>query len=137
MYPLAAHLRPIHVDVHAGELLYLPSLWYHKVQQRTAPVAGDAGNSTHQPCIAVNFWYDMRFDARWSYFQAVEDMTSVARHGKIPATTLARYHEAQQEADEKLQANTTGCADGDFICVGTGDEDDQCIRGGDGGDGGA
>lgn len=36
--------HPLVVDVHAGDVLYLPSLWYHHVAQR-----GD-------PCIAVNTW---------------------------------------------------------------------------------
>ena len=40
---------PITATVRAGELLYLPALWWHAVSQR-----GGAGSST----IAVNLWYD-------------------------------------------------------------------------------
>ena len=40
---------PITATVRAGELLYLPALWWHAVSQR-----GAAGGST----IAVNLWYD-------------------------------------------------------------------------------
>ena len=40
---------PITATVRAGELLYLPALWWHAVSQR-----GGAGGST----IAVNLWYD-------------------------------------------------------------------------------
>ena len=60
-YPLFAHASPIVVQVEKGDVLYLPSLWFHKVKQ--VPEDGR--------CIAVNYWYDMRFDARytWSVFQ--------------------------------------------------------------------
>ena len=40
---------PITATVRAGEVLYLPALWWHAVSQR-----GGAGGST----IAVNSWYD-------------------------------------------------------------------------------
>ncbi len=46
-YPLAARLRPLHVVLRAGELLYLPSMWFHKVAQR-----GDSEGRT----IANNHW---------------------------------------------------------------------------------
>jgi peptidyl-lysine (3S)-dioxygenase / protease len=46
-YPLASKLRPIHVVLRAGELLYLPSMWYHKVAQW-----GDQECRT----IAINHW---------------------------------------------------------------------------------
>lgn len=32
-FPLFAHATPLVVDVRAGETLYLPALWYHKVEQ--------------------------------------------------------------------------------------------------------
>ena len=47
---------PLLVDVHAGEILYLPALWHHRVSQRR----GKDG----EPCAAVNFWHDMAFDDR-------------------------------------------------------------------------
>lgn len=43
-FPLYAQTHPLTVEVHAGDVLYLPSLWYHHVAQE-----GD-------PCIAVNTW---------------------------------------------------------------------------------
>eukprot|EP01113_Clastostelium_recurvatum_P035830 TRINITY_DN5033_c0_g1_i1.p1 TRINITY_DN5033_c0_g1~~TRINITY_DN5033_c0_g1_i1.p1 ORF type:complete len:306 (+),score=52.74 TRINITY_DN5033_c0_g1_i1:136-1053(+) len=49
-FPRAQHIHPLHCEVHAGEVLYLPSLWYHKVAQR-----GDDEGRT----IAVNYWCDM------------------------------------------------------------------------------
>ena len=43
-----AALRPIIATVRAGEVLYLPALWWHAVSQR-----GDDGGAT----VAVNYWY--------------------------------------------------------------------------------
>ncbi len=51
--------RPLEVTLRPGDVLYLPSCWYHEVRQ--APPAGDPG----APCAAVNFWFDMRFGARF------------------------------------------------------------------------
>jgi len=39
--------RPMRVELHRGEVLYLPALWYHKVSQEE----GDEGI-----CCAVNYW---------------------------------------------------------------------------------
>jgi len=44
-------LQPIHVKVHAGEVLYLPALWWHAVSQRGT--AADPSGAT----VAVNYWY--------------------------------------------------------------------------------
>jgi jumonji domain-containing protein 7 len=61
-FPLFEHASPIVVRLYAGDVLYLPSLWFHKVKQS----CDEQGR-----CIAVNFWYDMNFDQRytWSVFQ--------------------------------------------------------------------
>ena len=48
-FPKLQHVRPITVTVSAGELLYLPALWYHQVEQEDDQVGR---------CIAVNYWYD-------------------------------------------------------------------------------
>ncbi|KAF3910570.1 hypothetical protein ABW21_db0202429 [Orbilia brochopaga] len=39
---------PIRIEVHAGEMLYLPALWYHQVGQRM--------DETEGICVAVNYW---------------------------------------------------------------------------------
>lgn len=49
------------VRVNAGDILYLPSLWYHHVRQ-------------NHKCIAVNFWYDMDYDSRYCYYKMVEHL---------------------------------------------------------------
>lgn len=33
-FPLFAHCTPIKVTVKAGDILYLPSLWYHQVGEK-------------------------------------------------------------------------------------------------------
>lgn len=60
---------PLRVTVHAGETLYLPSMWYHYVQQ-------DEGDA--DAVIAVNHWYDMKFDGRFAFFQCVERLAEHA-----------------------------------------------------------
>ena len=58
--------KPFRVTVKAGEVLYLPSLWWHQVEQT-------AGKDNM--VIAVNYWYDMQFDCKYAYFKLVEALT--------------------------------------------------------------
>ncbi|XP_055308433.1 bifunctional peptidase and (3S)-lysyl hydroxylase Jmjd7 isoform X3 [Sitodiplosis mosellana] len=60
-YPEFQKSTPFKVRVNEGDILYLPSLWYHHVQQ------------SHK-CIAVNFWFDMDYDARYCYYKFVEKL---------------------------------------------------------------
>lgn len=60
-YPDYAKASVFEVRVNAGDILYLPSLWYHHVRQ------------SHK-CIAVNFWYDMDYDARYCYYKMMEKL---------------------------------------------------------------
>ncbi|XP_071449889.1 bifunctional peptidase and (3S)-lysyl hydroxylase Jmjd7 [Hetaerina americana] len=53
-YPLYSNATQVKVRVHEGDVLFLPAHWFHHVKQ------------SHQ-CIAVNFWYDVRFDHRYAY----------------------------------------------------------------------
>lgn len=61
-WPDYQHAHPLRCTLRAGDVLYLPSMWFHHVQQE---------NGT----IAVNYWYDMSFDLRYAYFRCVEDIT--------------------------------------------------------------
>ncbi|XP_075985423.1 jumonji domain containing 7 [Anticarsia gemmatalis] len=49
------------IRVHAGDCLYLPSLWFHHVTQSHG-------------CVAVNYWYDMDFDIKYCYFKMLEKL---------------------------------------------------------------
>lgn len=64
-YPQYLRARPLHCSVKAGEMLYLPSLWFHHVQQSHG-------------CIAVNFWYDMEYDIKYNYFQLLEKLSELS-----------------------------------------------------------
>jgi jumonji domain-containing protein 7 len=61
-YPLLTYAHPIQVKVSAGEMLYLPSLWFHRVTQSCETVA-------------INYWYDMKFNSpHWCYFNFLQEM---------------------------------------------------------------
>jgi jumonji domain-containing protein 7 len=65
--PLLKYAHPIKVSVRAGDMFYLPSLWYHQVTQTCETVA-------------VNYWYDMRFDSpQWCIFHLLQEV----RHDEI------------------------------------------------------
>jgi hypothetical protein len=57
--------EPLEVQVNAGDVLYLPAMWYHFVQQDE--LGGEA-------TIAVNCWVDMDFNGRYAYLQLVEKL---------------------------------------------------------------
>jgi len=65
-YPRFKNAKPIKVTVKAGEMLYLPSLYYHHVTQS----ADGEGK-----CVAVNYWYDMDFDIKFAYFQFLKALS--------------------------------------------------------------
>ena len=55
-----AHPRKVHVK--AGEMLYLPALWFHRVTQTCETVG-------------INYWYDMHFDSpHWCYFNFLQQL---------------------------------------------------------------
>lgn len=52
-YPRFQMCQPFRVELNPGEILYLPAMWYHQVEQEP----------DHEgKCIAVNWWYDMGFE---------------------------------------------------------------------------
>ncbi|GAB4853119.1 Lysine-specific demethylase jmj32 [Ancistrocladus abbreviatus] len=56
---------PFECTVKAGEILYLPSMWFHYVRQ-----APDSSGRT----IAINYWYDMQFDIKYAYFNFLQSI---------------------------------------------------------------
>lgn len=54
------YLHPITVRVQAGDILYLPSLWFHEVTQS-------------KETVGLNWWFDMQFQSPlYCYFQLLE-----------------------------------------------------------------
>ncbi|KAJ3394141.1 JmjC domain-containing protein 7 [Lobulomyces angularis] len=77
--PQQAEIQPIIVEVSAGDVFYLPSLWYHQVEQESTCLE-KGFNAT----IAVNYWYDLDYDdARFSYFQLLRSVTKLAEGTNI------------------------------------------------------
>ena len=60
-YPEFANAKELSCTVEKGDVLYLPSLWFHHVQQT-------------QATIAINFWYDMEYDIKYNYFKFLEKL---------------------------------------------------------------
>jgi hypothetical protein len=61
-FPLLAYTHPITIKVRAGEMLYLPALWFHSVTQT-------------KETVAINYWYDMKFDSpAWCYFHFLSQL---------------------------------------------------------------
>jgi peptidyl-lysine (3S)-dioxygenase / protease len=50
-----------------GEMLYLPSLYFHQVAQQE----DDQGK-----VIAVNFWFDMQYDIKYCYYSLLDSLTN-------------------------------------------------------------
>ncbi|GAB9475525.1 putative phospholipase [Globisporangium polare] len=83
-YPLAKHLKPLQCVVNAGEMLYLPAMWYHRATQLCQT-------------ISVNYWHDMEFDCRYVYYNFVHDIA-----GKFSKPTgTSKEEETSQSSIDK------------------------------------
>lgn len=63
--------KPFECTVKAGEILYLPSMWFHHVRQSP---------DKHGRTIAINYWYDMQFDIKYAYFNFLQSVRFQATH---------------------------------------------------------
>jgi hypothetical protein len=91
-YPLYFDLelpKPLRVEVQAGEMLYLPAMWYHYVEQRADPEQGW--------CIAVNYWYDMCFNVRYAHYKLVEGLGMML--GLVPKPLGNGADEGEEEEE--------------------------------------
>ena len=65
-YPKYSKATKVTCRVHQGDILYLPSLWFHHVRQSHG-------------CIAVNYWYDMQYDIKFNYFEFLKNLTELSK----------------------------------------------------------
>jgi len=93
--PLFKHATAVEVTVGAGEMLFLPSLWFHTVAQTGTPET--SGNA-----VAINYWYDMKFDARYATFKFMEalgDRIHAAARAAGAGAGAAPGQEQEQEQE--------------------------------------
>ena len=77
----AAGARMRTVTIHEGEMLYLPSGWYHHVSQE----CGHWEDGSVAPCIAINYWYDMDYEGeKYAMRQMVSRLVEIANGGNDP-----------------------------------------------------
>lgn len=64
-YPLAKHAMGLHmkVEVKAGETLYLPAMWFHRVTQA-------------EETIAINYWHDMKYNMKYVYYNLIDSLST-------------------------------------------------------------
>jgi len=70
-FPLYRYAKPVHAVVRAGDVLYLPSMWYHHVRQQ--------GDEPDGKAIAINYWYDMQFDSKYAYFDFLHNCATTTK----------------------------------------------------------
>ncbi|CAH7667719.1 cupin-like domain-domain-containing protein [Phakopsora pachyrhizi] len=63
-YQRFKYSRPMRIKLYPGDLLYLPSNWFHQVDQSPLPIHKNRGSNDdddHHLIIACNWWYDMDY----------------------------------------------------------------------------
>ncbi|BGP39058.1 hypothetical protein JCM10449v2_002996 [Rhodotorula kratochvilovae] len=75
-HPRFALARPLQVTLERGDMLYLPALWFHFVEQDVGWGPGGAEGGGTKAAVAVNWWTDMDFGAPvWAGFGLVRRLT--------------------------------------------------------------
>ncbi|KAG2680038.1 hypothetical protein I3843_11G079300 [Carya illinoinensis] len=82
--------KPFECTVKAGEILYLPSMWFHHVRQ-----SPDAAGRT----IAINYWYDMQFDIKYAYFNFLQSVPYRSTHNPTLPGTMSDDLDLDSDSD--------------------------------------
>ncbi|KAM5586568.1 bifunctional peptidase and (3S)-lysyl hydroxylase JMJD7 [Rosa sericea] len=84
--------KPFCCTINPGEMLYLPSMWFHHVRQ-----SPDSRGRT----IAVNYWYDMQFDIKYAYFNFLQSIQCPPIESQTLAETV--QEDLDSDAPEKTE----------------------------------
>ncbi|CAD6885056.1 unnamed protein product [Tilletia caries] len=75
-------LSPLPIQVHAGQMLYLPAGWYHAVEQvediDDSPPEHDGGGRPGI-CLGVNWWWEADVGDRWAWLGLVRELNRRAK----------------------------------------------------------
>ncbi|KAM4085333.1 hypothetical protein ACJW30_10G019200 [Castanea mollissima] len=82
--------KPFQCTVKPGQILYLPSMWFHHVRQ-----SPDAGGRT----IAINYWYDMQFDIKYAYFNFLKSIQYRSIHDPTLPETASKDTDTESDCD--------------------------------------
>jgi peptidyl-lysine (3S)-dioxygenase / protease len=84
-FPYHKYARPLGVTVNEGEILYLPSGWFHHVSQECGSWEVEEGRLAVAPCIAVNYWFDMDYSGeRHIMREMLSRLVQEVRDGESP-----------------------------------------------------
>ncbi|XP_050220526.1 lysine-specific demethylase JMJ32 [Mercurialis annua] len=83
--------KPFEITVKAGQILYLPSMWFHHVRQ-----SSDDNGCT----IAINYWYDMQFDIKYAYFNFLQSIHYERRNSGSDVSISKLRHNSFTGASE-------------------------------------
>ncbi|CAM9247938.1 unnamed protein product [Choristocarpus tenellus] len=89
-HPLFRYASPIQCTVQAGEILYLPSLWYHQVEQKGLT-------------IAVNYWHDMDFDHKFVLYNFLQGLARCPNLLVANESLLGRTGEGDSSDTEEAE----------------------------------
>ncbi|KAJ3319850.1 JmjC domain-containing protein 7 [Blyttiomyces sp. JEL0837] len=71
--------EPITVTLQSGDMLYLPSMWGHCVEQGQPDTHDDLGNAGWLTgAIAVNYWMDMSYNQKYALLGFIRKMAGMA-----------------------------------------------------------
>ena len=105
-YPQYRRARPLRCSVKAGEMLYLPSLWFHHVQQSHGCIAGTCRTWRHHLCFQRCKFTETFIKLSSVSFSLCSEL--LVRHGVwhqvqlLPASRDSVWHHGQVNVTSQL-----------------------------------